>query len=94
MRPEERIIQLFSILSGIDDTEQIKRILLDSEVYNEVVNGNEVYLYEGSVSNIIDIAEEFREKGIYLDEIKNITTHNIKIVNRTITSCSKSNLIA
>lgn len=62
MRPEERIIQLFSILSGIDDTEQIKRILLDSEVYNEVVNGNEVYLYEGSVSNIIDIAEEFREK--------------------------------
>jgi hypothetical protein len=94
MRPEERIIQLFSILSGIDDTEQIKRILLDSEVYNEVVNGNEVYLYEGSVSNIIDIAEEFREKGIYLDEIKNITTDNIKIVNRTITSCSKSNLIA
>lgn len=93
MRPEERIIQLFSILSGIDDTEQIKRILLDSEVYNEVVNGNEVYLYEGSVSNIIDIAEEFREKGIYLDEIKNITTDNIKIVNRTITSCSKSNLI-
>ena len=93
MRPEERIIQLFSILSGIDDTEQIKRILLDSEVYNEVVNGNEVYLY-GSVSNIIDIAEEFREKGIYLDEIKNITTDNIKIVNRTITSCSKSNLIA
>ena len=73
---------------------QIKRILLDSEVYNEVVNGNEVYLYEGSVSNIIDIAEEFREKGIYLDEIKNITTDNIKIVNRTITSCSKSNLIA
>lgn len=94
MRPEERIIQLFSILSGIDDTEQIKRILLDSEVYNEVVNGNEVYLYEGSVSNIIDIAEEFREKGIYLDEIKNITTDNIKIVNRTITSCSKLNLIA
>ena len=94
MRPEERIIQLFSILSGIDDTEQIKRILLDSEVYNEVVNGNEVYLYEGSVSNIIDIAEEIREKGIYLDEIKNITTDNIKIVNRTITSCSKSNLIA
>ena len=94
MRPEERIIQLFSILSGIDDTEQIKRILLDSEVYNEVVNGNEVYLYEGSVSNIIDIAEEFREKGIYLDEIKNITTDNIKIVNRTITSSSKSNLIA
>lgn len=94
MRPEERIIQLFSILSGIDDTEQIKSILLDSEVYNEVVNGNEVYLYEGSVSNIIDIAEEFREKGIYLDEIKNITTDNIKIVNRTITSCSKSNLIA
>lgn len=94
MRPEERIIQLFSILSGIDDTEQIKRILLDSEVYNEVVNGNEVYLYEGSVSNIIDIAEEFREKGIYLGEIKNITTDNIKIVNRTITSCSKSNLIA
>lgn len=94
MRSEERIIQLFSILSGIDDTEQIKRILLDSEVYNEVVNGNEVYLYEGSVSNIIDIAEEFREKGIYLDEIKNITTDNIKIVNRTITSCSKSNLIA
>ena len=94
MRPEERIIQLFSILSGIDDTEQIKRILLDSEVYNEVVNGNELYLYEGSVSNIIDIAEEFREKGIYLDEIKNITTDNIKIVNRTITSCSKSNLIA
>lgn len=94
MRPEERIIQLFSILSGIDDTEQIKEILLDSDVYNEVVNGNEVYLYEGSVSNILDIAEEFREKGMYLDEIKNITIDNIKIVNRTITSCSKSNLIA
>ena len=88
MRPEKRIIQLFSILSGIDDTEQIKEILLDSDVYNEVC------LYEGSASNILDIAEEFREKGIYLDEIKNITTDNIKIVNRTITSCSKSNLIA
>ena len=80
MKTEEMIVNMYSILTDVTDRSEIYQTLLQSRTFCEIQNGNEALLYEGYVSNLLDIAEDLNELGI--PAAKLITPSAIKMVNR------------
>lgn len=77
------IREIFSIITGCDNVDELSDILEKSNIYHEITNNNEAYLYDGVNANVLDIANELIEKNIHPDIIKKITPDAIRIVNRT-----------
>lgn len=77
------IKKMFSIITGIDNQDELLQILKQSNIYDEITKNNEAYLYEGVNANVLDIANELIEKDIRPDLMKKITPETIRIINRT-----------
>lgn len=82
MKAEKQIIELYSLLTGVTNEKQIYEALNQSDTFLQVLDGNEAYLYEGYIANLLEIAQDLKEKDIFLDEISRITPENIRMINR------------
>ena len=74
----KEMIKLYSSCTGNTDKRDIINILSRSSIYAEVAKGdNEAFLYEGFISNLLDIVDDLKEQGDYPEEIENITPEEI-----------------
>lgn len=73
----KKLWELYSIITGNTDTDDIDRKLSRSYIYSEVRNGNEAYGYEGFISNLRDIADELKKLPDCPAEIKEIDQKSI-----------------
>jgi len=68
-----KIIQIYSAITGRNNTKEIEEILRKSEVYREIEKGNICYLYEGYTANILEIVDELKIQDNCLEEVQLIT---------------------
>jgi hypothetical protein len=76
----KRIVEYFSLLTGIQIKETLK-ILSKSKVFLEVVHGNPAYNYEGYISNLFDIKDELKERPDCPKEIDKISEMSVVLLN-------------
>lgn len=81
-KAEVQIVELYALLTGVESRKEIYEALTQTDTFHAVLDKNEAYLYEGYIANILEIADELKEKGIFLDEVKRITPENIQMINR------------
>lgn len=79
----KEMIKLYSSCTGNTNKNDIINILSKSRIYAEVSKGdNEAFLYEGFISNLLDIVDDLKKQGDYPKEIESITPESIALVMR------------
>lgn len=77
-----KIIQLFAAVTETENTSEIREYLDKSWIFSEIGEGNEVFLYDSTSANLMDIIQGLREStGDRLDSEK-ISSKTITMYNR------------
>lgn len=76
------ILKTYAAITGNRDENKIIRVLSKSPTFMAVKKGNPVLLYEGHSANLLEIVEELKKRNDCPEEVREITSENIAIVNR------------
>lgn len=57
----DEIVELFCCIAKTEENRHVKEYLEKSNIYQEIQNGNEVFLYDSSAANLLEITCELRK---------------------------------
>lgn len=78
----EQVIITYSIITGITDRKKILKTLSKSMVFKGLIQGSPALLYEGYVSNFLDIIEDLKGMKDCPEEVMKITEEMVDISER------------
>ena len=76
------VMALYSIVTGIEDSAKILNMLSKTETFQHLQKGDWILLYEGYISNFLEIVEELKRMEDCPKEILDITSSTIVMINR------------